>query len=257
MPFNALGLSGVNVIGTRLGTALPNERVIVSAHIDSVPNCRGADDNASGVAGMLETARLMAQQPHARTFVAACWDLEEIDLLGAKAYAQRANTRGETINASVVFDQIGYRSYAPNSQQLPGGSEFQAAFPAAYGELQANQFRGDFISVIADGPGVFSPEGSMSLLTDIERAAAETAVSVIGIAVDDETRYQFEDLLRSDHAAFWQEGYNALLLTDTGPFRNPYYHCPGVSDAPSTLDYELARRVTQVAAQAVRTALNE
>jgi hypothetical protein len=257
MSFNMLGSSGVNVIGTRLGTTLPSERVIVSAHIDSVPNCRGADDNASGVAGMLEIARLMAQQPHARTFVAACWDLEEVGLLGAAAYAQRANAEGETINASVVFDQIGYRSYAPNSQQLPGGSEFQAAFPAAYGELQANQFRGDFISIIADGPGVFSPEGSMPLITDIEQAAAETGVSAIGIAIDDETRYQFQDLLRSDHAAFWDEGYSALLLTDTGPFRNPYYHCPGVSDAPSTLDYELARRVTQATAQAVRRTLDE
>jgi hypothetical protein len=258
MPFNMSGLSGVNVIGTRLGTARPNERVIVSAHVDSVPNCLGADDNASGVAGMLEIARLLAQQPHARTTVAACWDLEEIDLLGARAYAQRANARGETIHASLVLDMIGYRSHAPNSQQLPGGSDFGLAFPAMYGELQANQFRGDFISVVADGPGVFSPAGSMPVLAYLEQAAAETGVSAIGIAIDEASLEQFQDLLRSDHAAFWQEGYSALVLTDSGEFRNPYYHCPsGSSDAPATLDYELARRVSQATAQAARRALND
>jgi hypothetical protein len=74
----------VNVIGTRLGTALPNERVIVSAHIDSVPNCRGADDNASGVAGILEVARLLQAAPKRKQDVLVmAFSAEEVGVLGS------------------------------------------------------------------------------------------------------------------------------------------------------------------------------
>jgi hypothetical protein len=67
----------------------------------------------------------------------------------------------------------------------------------------------------------------------------------------------FQDVLRSDHAAFWQAGYSAVLITDTANLRNPNYHCGGGSDAPVTLDYEFARQITQATAVAARRALDE
>jgi hypothetical protein len=69
----------------------------------------------------------------------------------------------------------------------------------------------------------------------------------------------FTDALRSDHAAFWQAGYSAVLLTDTAELRNPNYHCRAgfESDSPATLDYEFARQITQASAVAARRALDE
>lgn len=63
-------------------------------------------------------------------------------------------------------------------------------------------------------------------------------------------------MLRPDHAAFWQQGYTALMISDTAEFRNPNYHCRGGADDPATLDYDFARCVTQTTAQAVRNTLD-
>src|SRR5205085_2928777 len=87
--------TGVNVIGVRTGTKLPAERIVVSAHYDSVPNCAGADDNGTGTAATLEVARVLSLQPHDRTLVVACWDEEERGLIGSSAYVARAKAAGD------------------------------------------------------------------------------------------------------------------------------------------------------------------
>ena len=106
--------TGVNVIGTLPGSDLASEHVVVSAHYDHIPDCAGADDNASGIAGVLELARVLSMGRYRRTAVIACWDEEERRenavnaALGSQAYATRARQRDETITASWVFDGIGY-----------------------------------------------------------------------------------------------------------------------------------------------------
>src|ERR1700755_2321856 len=100
--------TGVNVIGVKMRTRKPAERVVVSAHYDSVPNCPGADDNGSGVAGTLEVARVPSKSSHDRTLVVACWDEEERGLIGAKAYVAHEKAAGTNIVLALVFEMIGY-----------------------------------------------------------------------------------------------------------------------------------------------------
>src|SRR5690606_6446465 len=82
--------SGVNVIGRRPGATAPDEIVMVGAHYDHIDDCRGADDNASGVAAALEIARVLATVETQRTTMIACWDQEELGLIGSEAFVTAA-----------------------------------------------------------------------------------------------------------------------------------------------------------------------
>lgn len=251
------GFVGQNVIGTRPGATLPDEAVIVSAHIDSVPACLGADDNASGVAAALETARLLAQAPHARTAVVACWDLEEVGLLGARAYAQRAAASGQDIRVSFVYESVGFATDAPGSQRVPGGEAlFGRFFPRQLARLEAAQWRGDFIAIAADAKGAFTPKGGAPFAADVQQAAAAIGIEALFVEIDPLLAGVFSDVLRSDHAAFWEQNYSAVLITDTANLRNPHYHCRGGQDSPATLDFDFARKITQATASAARRALD-
>src|SRR5690606_14569706 len=106
--------SGVNVVGTRPGQSA--EQVIVSAHYDHIPGCRGADDNASGMAAALEIARVLGPGPFERALVIAFWDEEETGLFGSRAYANRARDRGDRIRLAISLDAIGFANRAPGSQ---------------------------------------------------------------------------------------------------------------------------------------------
>ncbi|MCA9573680.1 MAG: M20/M25/M40 family metallo-hydrolase, partial [Myxococcales bacterium] len=107
--------TGVNVLGVRAGAGAPEERVVVSAHYDHIDSCPGADDNATGVAGVLELARALAHAELSRTVVLACWDEEELGRRGSIAYAAAASAASEVITAAYVFDMIGYASDEPDT----------------------------------------------------------------------------------------------------------------------------------------------
>lgn len=228
--------TGVNVIGTLPGADLAAEQVIVSAHYDSVPNCPGADDNGSGVAGVLEAARVLAKGEYRRTLVVACWDEEEDGLVGSRAYAQRAKSDGDTIVGAFVFEMIGYRSSMPGSQTLPPG--FPVIFPEAAAQVTDNESRGDFIAVIGDS-SMAGPQGAYLAAAD---ALGLRALS-LSLAQDQKNSALFADLRRSDHASFWEVDYPALMLTDTANFRNSHYHCTSGPDAVSDLDTSFAAAV--------------
>lgn len=240
--------TGVNVIGVKPGGDRAMERVIVSAHYDHIAGCDGADDNASGVAALFETARVLSTARFSRTLVVACWDEEELGLVGSRAYAARAMAQGENITVAFAFDSVGYRSMQPNSQQLPPG--FSLVFPRQTAALREHDNRGDFIAVIAD-------ESARETVEAIERAAAVAMLPEVTLSL---TRAQtssvlFGDLQRSDHAAFWRAGYPAVQFTDTANFRNERYHCGGGPDTPDTLDGDFMRRVTEVSVGAVADTL--
>ena len=255
--FEALGFTverhvyatGTNVIGTRTGTRLPDERLLVSAHYDSVNACTGADDNASGVAGVLEAARVLALAPHDRTLVVACWDEEERGLIGSRAYATRAKAAGERVIGHFVFEMIGYRSSAPNSQQTDPGLD--AVFPAQTAEIVANQNRGDFILLIHD-------TGSTALAADFDVHAGTLALPAIALPVSDALKLApaASGLRRSDHAPFWEQGFPSIQLTDTANFRNPHYHCAGGEDALADIDVEFATLILKATVGATASALD-
>lgn len=239
--------TGVNVLGTRPGSSADAERVLVTAHYDHIPGCAGADDNATGIAGILEIARVLADVPTPHTLVVACWDEEELGLVGSKAYAAEAAaaiTQGSApaIRAVYNFDMIGVKSDEPNSQAFPTG--FDLLFPEEYVKLEANQFRGDFVFWVSDD--TMAPAGAAM------GALAETiGLPLIGSFLSDDFKSldALSDLRRSDHAGFWDADIPAMFVTDTSEFRYPSYHCmDGGEDSLDKLDHGFAAQVVRVTA---------
>lgn len=240
--------TGVNVVGRRVGAASPEQIVLVAAHYDHISDCRGADDNASGVAATLEIARLLAKVEFERTVHVACWDEEEDGLIGAEAYAAAAVAAGEDIVINFNFDMIGFTSDAPNSQNLPAG--FELVFPEAAAFLEANMFRGDFIAVVSSAS---AHDHAVAYTAAADRIGLPQAL--IELPAGQENSDLFADLRRSDHAAFWAAGYPAVFLTDTGEFRNLDYHCLAGEDEVADLDLDFAAAVTRATVEASAVAL--
>jgi hypothetical protein len=213
--------TGTNVIGTKLGRVDPEQRVIVSAHYDHIAGCAGADDNASGVAAVLEIARQLASVPAERSLVVAFWDEEERGLIGSRAYADRAGSRSERIIAALSLDAVGFRSAEPSSQRVPPG--FEAVFPDVARELAVRRHTGDFLAVVANPKAAAAAQA-------LARHARRVGLPLVGLTVDRVQAALLPDTLRSDHASFWSAGYPGLLLTDTGELRNPGYHCLAAPD---------------------------
>lgn len=232
--------SGVNVVGKLVGSSA--EEVILSAHYDSVPGCAGADDNASGVAGVLEAARLLSGRTYERTLTIACWDEEEDGLVGSIAYAQAAAARGDDIVASLVFEMIGYASNEAGSQTIPFG--FDLIWPEEVAAIDERGRAGDFIALIADG-------GAAPFVDAIQTHAEALATPTAHLPLTQSMLVDplLGDLHRSDHAAFWGYGYSAIMITDTADFRNPGYHCVGRDDAIGYLDHDFAADVITMTAK--------
>ena len=227
--FRALGGTYKNVIaalcpqqgsGRRTGPPL-----IIAAHYDTVDGSPGADDNASGLAVMLEAARALSPMTLAREirFIAFC--LEEEDLLGSLAYAAALKEAGEEIAGAIVLECVGYTSEKRGSQAIP------VATPIAVSDV------GDFLAIVGNS-------ASAPLVNAFKRAATREAreLKTVSLVVPAKGE-RLPDTRRSDHAAFWHYGYPALMLTDTANFRNPHYHRP--TDTFETLDLTFMQRVVR------------
>lgn len=239
--------TGTNVIGRLRGT-LGTSDVIVSAHYDSVPQCEGADDNASGVAGALEAARVLAMGEYENDLVIAFWDQEEIGLIGARSYVIRATERGDDIAANYNLEMIGYTDDTPGAQTVPVG--FEAVFPDGYGQVEGNEFRGDFITLVADD---LITDGALALVAQAERL--ELPVVHLELDATLKTSPLLSDLRRSDHAPFWDADYPAMMITDTSEFRFPNYHCDPAPDVVEDLDHPFSRKVIAATVGATATTL--
>ncbi|WP_052517559.1 M28 family peptidase [Archangium violaceum] len=215
-----------NIIAEVRGTEHPEQVVVVGAHYDSFYS--GADDNSSGVAAMLEMARLAAGKRFARTIRFVGFDLEELGLVGSTRFVRMLPT--EEIVASIVFDCIGYKDARPGAQMdLPG-------FPIPN--------TGDFIAAIANEQSRPRLEELYALGSRLDFVPLRGAVAPINGSGPFSG-----NLMRSDHAPFWLEGHSALFLTDTANFRNPHYHKK--TDVPSTLDYDFLEGVTRLSAAGI------
>ena len=231
--------TGVNVLGTRPGRDEGAAQVVVSAHYDHIAGCDGADDNASGVAALLEIARVLSETAVERTLVIGCWDEEERGLLGSRAYSERAKARAELVAAAYSLDGVGFASSRPNTQRVPPG--FDSLFPEQAARLKQRQFAGDFIAIVANG-------ASRGVLDSLTRHAKDVNLELFGIELSSLQSLLLRDAYRSDHASFWAQGYPAVLLTDTANFRTPGYHCARGPDSVSSIDFEFVRKVAQATA---------
>lgn len=212
------------VVAEKRGASLPDEVVLVGAHYDAF--YEGADDNSSGVSGVLELARLFSSRTFDRTVRFVGFDLEELGLVGSIRYVAGL-PREERIAAALVFDCIGYADPAPGSQISPPG------FPP--------RDTGDFVAVIASDTSL--PQAlEVRALTDV----LSLIPSITLVAPADGAAPLAGNLMHSDHAPFWLEGRPAVLMTDTAIFRNPHYHRD--TDTPETLDPAFLRGVVQTAA---------
>ncbi len=237
--------TGANVLAERKGSTNAG-RVILSAHYDHIRGCRGADDNASGVAVVLEAARQLREATPLRTLTLAFWDREEQGLEGSMFHAGEARKRGDDILVAFSLDSVGFASSAPNSQHLP--SALGAIVPDVFERAKANEFRADFIAALGDVDAKTS-------LDTFETFGAAIDQKAFGVPLPGLARLALADAARSDHASFWLNGYSGVMVTDTANFRNPRYHCGGGPDDPNTLDYAFLNRVASVVISTTLAAL--
>ena len=211
-----LGLSAVSNIELSLaGTS--EETLIVGAHYDAYNGYPGADDNASGVAGLLEIARLLSTIELPVTVVLVAYALEEpphfaTPTMGSARHARSSSMRSPVPFAMLNLEMIGYFCDEPKCQRYP--------LPLL-GTLYPNT--GNFIAAIGR-------RQDRALLRTIRTAfEMHSAMPVETLAL------ALPGASLSDHRNYWQQGIHAVMITDTAFQRNPNYHTP--DDTPDTLDY--------------------
>ena len=235
--FSANGRIYRNLEATLGGTTLRQEVVVLGAHYDSAEEAPGADDNASGVAAVLEVARLFAKGPQARTVRFVLFPNEEppwfaTSDMGSRHYAAEARARNDQIVAMMSIESIGYYDSDPGTQRYP--------FPLNYAYPDVGDFIG-FVSNLKSRGLLHQAISAFRAHTRFPTQGAAAPAWVPGV-------------WWSDHWSFWKEGYPAIMISDTAPYRNPFYHTP--QDTPDRLDYDRTARVVDGLAHVVRAIAN-
>jgi Zn-dependent M28 family amino/carboxypeptidase len=205
--YTAAGLPVSNVEATLTGASAPAESVVVGAHYDSVAGSPGANDNATGVAAVLELAHRLRGRTLARSVRFVAFANEEPPFfrtrqMGSLVYAQAARSRGERIVGMLSLETMGYYSDVRGSQRYP------APIGALYPDV------GNFIGFVSDLRSarlLFAARRAFKDSTGFRLQVASVPAAIPGVGW-------------SDHWAFWQAGYPAIMVTDTAPFRYPWYH---------------------------------
>jgi len=206
------------------GGTRASEIVLVGAHYDSAAGAVGANDNGSGVAAMLELARLLKEANPTRTLRFVAFVNEEApfyrsDAMGSRHYARRSKERGENIIAMFSLETIGYYSDQPGSQRYP--FPLGLFYPAS----------GNFVAFVSNlGSRALLHEALASFRRHAGIPSEGLAAPALIPGVD-----------WSDHWSFWQAGWPALMVTDTALYRYPYYHT--MQDTLDKVDYERLARV--------------
>lgn len=244
-PFRAVSDAGSSLEGVNLCATFPRQVqgdlpwFCVGAHVDSLPNTPGADDNASAVAALLEIARILPDmwpaQPRLNLELVA-FDLEENGMLGGAEHARRCRLHRIDLRGMVSLEMLGYCNHAPRSQQLPRTLVGQYPDTANFIAVIGNQNSGPLIERFRTG------------MQRVETLAVETLQVPQNGNLLQATRL-------SDHSPFWDAGYPALMITDTSFLRNPHYHTP--TDTLETLNLEFLHLVAEGCLLAVRDILAE
>jgi Zn-dependent M28 family amino/carboxypeptidase len=228
--------TGVNVVGTKAGYTRTDEVVVAGAHYDGTAGCPAADDNASGVAVLLEAARVLAAARLDRTLVVGCWDEGERRQLGSAAWAHEAKARGRRIALALSLEAVGYASDRPDTQKIP--DRFEELFPDQALALLDDDHRATFLTIVADSP-------TRPVADAVARHARAAGLPTHVLVLTARQKIKQQDLHRSDHSSFWESGFPAMLITDSGPFRNPRIHCKEGPDDSASLDYRFAGRTAR------------
>ncbi len=220
-PFTYNGKIYCNLIVEIKGTQDMKEGILVmGAHYDTAVGTPGADDNASGVAGLLELVRLSVAAPPKKTVRFVAFTLEEPPAfmtrnMGSYVYAKCLRDEGVKVFGMISLEMLGYYCDFKGSQYYPY-SFFKLFYPK----------EGNFISFV----GNLSSRSFTMKVRDAFRAVSSFPVKCLnGISLIPGVGF-------SDHRSFWKFGYPAFMITDTAFYRNPNYHSP--RDTAETLDYK-------------------
>lgn len=236
--YDAMGDEATNLVVEKAGTKRPAEVVLLGAHYDTVATTPGADDNASAVAVLLEVSRLLANHQAKRSIRYVAFACEELpyfhhDAMGSQYHARQSRQRHDKIVGMLCLEMVGYYTLNEGSQSVPPAIPkwFHPIFPK----------RGDFLAAVGN-------LGSWKLCLSFRRGYRNGTrrLPLFSICLPE----KIKDIRRSDNSSFWDQGYPALMLTDTSFLRNPNYHQP--SDRPETLDYQRMTEVTLGVAAAIR-----
>jgi Zn-dependent M28 family amino/carboxypeptidase len=230
----AVAAQGYEAHGVRcenLEVAVPGSRrggeiVLAGAHYDTVPGSPGADDNASGVAGLIEIARELRAAAPARTLKLVAFVNEEPPFfpfgpMGSKVYADAARARGDDIRLMLSLEMLGYYTSRPGSQAYPPFLKW--FYPG----------RGNFIAFVSN----LRSRRALDGLTRAFRAHCDFPAERLAAPA------LVPGVSWSDQRSFWRAGYPGVMVTDTAFYRNPHYH--SASDTPERLAYPEMARVVQ------------
>lgn len=221
-----------NIIGTLPGRK-DGGQVLIGAHYDAALGSPGADDNASGVAVLLESARILASLKPDYTVQFLGFTLEEPQpqvktlkfLIGSKTFAAKAKKNGTKYRGVIILESVGYTSEKPKSQALPALVKIRVPD------------EGNFLGIIAN-----RRSGRLLKKFHVSASGWVPDLKIISYKVPF-SGYLIPQTRFSDHASFWDKRYPALMLTDTAMFRNPHYHTP--DDTLDSLDYPFMVEVTR------------
>ena len=222
--YEARGVRSENLEVTLPGVSRPSEIILIGAHYDSVRGSPGANDNASGVAALLELSGALAQAKPARTLRFVAFVNEEPPFfdwgeMGSKVYAEGARARGDDIRLMISLEMLGYYSDEPHSQR----------YPPLFGFFYPD--RANFISFVSN----FGSRRQLKELVAAFRARSDFPAESLAT-------FEFVPGVGwSDHRSFWREGYPAVMVTDTAFYRYSHYHSQ--TDTPEKLNYPAMARV--------------
>lgn len=214
------------------------ERIVVGAHYDVAGPYPGADDNASGVAGLMELARIISSEELPLKVELVSYPLEEPPFfytrqMGSFVHANSLKEQGIKVRAMLALEMIGYFRDEPGSQSYPLFL-LRPFYPST----------GDFIAVVGklfQRKIVKTVRRAMSQATPLNVESLNAPRLLPGVAL-------------SDHLNYWWAGYPAAMITDTAFYRNPNYH--SALDTPDTLDYERMAQVVDGVRSAVTMLAN-
>jgi hypothetical protein len=230
VPYDGGGTTRYNVEAIAAGGLHPEKGLlIVSAHYDTAPGTPGADDNASGVAGVLEIARLLKDRPLQREVRFVAFGTEEPPAfgtpnMGSYRYARALRDSGANVAGLINLEMLGYYNPKKGSQLYP--PFLHLFFPN----------HGNFICVVSNMPSrtfLTSVKKNWTAIPDLPLVTAALPKALSGVTM-------------SDQLNFWNEGFPAVMVSDTSFFRNPHYH--ERTDTPDKLNYaKMAQVVRSVA----------
>jgi hypothetical protein len=227
--------TGINIYAERPGSNPEAGKILLAAHYDTVERSPGVDDNATGVATVLEAARLLRQLETPRTLQLAFFDQEEVGLYGSTAFANGKVDRA-TLKGAIILDMVGYACYTEGCQSYP------SVLP-----VKPPTTKGDFLAVIGD-------RGHLPIIDSFTNLPQTNLPQVLTLSIP-LLGPLTPDLLRSDHAPFWDKGIGAVLVTDTANFRNPNYHQP--TDTIEAIDQDFFAGSAQIIISATTRLLSQ